>query len=59
MADAELAAILRTVFNELCVTVPATDTSTRTNVASALLAATKDGPLSLDDLREAGRVGLR
>lgn len=59
MPDAELAALLRIVFNELCLTVPAADTSTRTNVASALLAATKSGPLSVEDLKEAGRAGLR
>src|SRR3954452_15521797 len=59
MPDAELAALLRIVFNELCLTVPATDTSTRTNVASALLAAMKSGPLSVEDLKAAGRAGLR
>jgi hypothetical protein len=59
MPDVELTALLRIVFNELCLTVPVADTITRTNIASALLAATKSGPLSVEDLKEAGRAGLR
>lgn len=58
MPDSETAALLRTVLDELCVQLPAFDTSTRTNIASRLLEAVKKGRCSLDDLRQAGKEAL-
>jgi len=58
MPDTETAALLRTVLDELCAQLPSFDASTRTNVASRLLDAAKQGRCSLDDLREAGKQGL-
>jgi hypothetical protein len=58
MPDAETAALLRTVLNELCAGVPPFDACTRTNVASRLLEVARQGKPSIDDLREAGRVAL-
>lgn len=59
MPDAETAAMLRAVLDELCSHVPAADASTRTNVASHLLAIVQQGTPSLDDLRQAGMLALR
>lgn len=59
MPDAETAAVLRAVLEELCAEVAREDTTTRTGVASTLLAATRRGRLSVDELREAGRAALR
>jgi hypothetical protein len=58
MPDTETAALLRTVLEELCAQLPSFDASTRTNVASRLLDAAKQGKCSLDDLREVGREAL-
>ena len=58
MPDPETAALLRTVLDELCVQVPLFDAGTRTNVASRLLEATKQGSRSIDDLRAIGRQAL-
>ena len=59
MPDAKTAAVLRAVLEELCAEVAREDTVTRTGVASTLLAATRHGHLSVDELREAGRAALR
>ena len=58
MPDTELAAVLRAILNELCVSIPAKDNHTRADVAAALLAAAQDGPASIDELREAGKTAL-
>jgi hypothetical protein len=58
MPDLETAALLRTVLDELCAQVPMFDATTRTNVASSLLEAARQGTCSLDDLREVGKEAL-
>ncbi|WP_298257134.1 hypothetical protein [Bradyrhizobium sp.] len=59
MPDAETIAVLRAVLEELCAEVALEDTATRTGVASTLLAATRRGRQSVDELREAGKAALR
>ncbi len=59
MPDAETAAVLRAVLDELCAEVALEDTPTRTGVASTRLAATKCGRRSVDELREAGKAARR
>lgn len=58
MPHSETAALLRTVLEELCTELALVDTGTRTNVASRLLEAAKQGGCSIDDLREVGREAL-
>lgn len=59
MPDAETAALLRAVLDDLCSNVPATDASTRTNVASRLLATVQQGKSSIAELKHAGMLALR
>lgn len=59
MPDAETAALLRTVLDEVCASISPSDTSTRTNVASKLLETVRQGTPSVDDLRKIGRQVLR
>jgi hypothetical protein len=58
MLDAETAALLRAVLDEVCASISLSDTSTRTNVASKLLEAVKQGTPSADDLRRVGQQVL-
>ena len=58
MPDAETAALLRAVLDEVCASISLSDTSTRTNVASKLLETVKQGTSSVDDLRKVGRQVL-
>ncbi len=58
MPDAETAALLRAVLDEVCASISLSDTSTRTNVASKLLETVKQGASSVDDLRKIGRQVL-
>lgn len=55
MPDAETAALLRAVLDEVCASVSLQDTSTRTNVASKLLETVKQGTPSVEDLRRVGK----
>lgn len=59
MPDAETAAVLRAILEELCAEVAREDTETRADVASMLLAVTKRGRVSVDELKEAGKTALR
>jgi hypothetical protein len=59
MPDAETAALLRAVLDDLCSHVPASDGGTRTNVASRLLATIQQGKASIDELKHAGMLALR
>ena len=59
MPDAETAAVLRAVLDEVCADISPFDTVTRTNVASSLLEKTRQTQSSLDDLRQAGLNALR
>lgn len=58
MPNAETAVVLRAVLDELCANVPPLDARTRTNVATKLLEATRQGRSSVDDLKSAGRTAL-
>ena len=58
MIDSETAAVLRAVLDELCENVPPLETSTRTRVASKILAAATKGEWSINDLKQAGREAL-
>ena len=57
--DAQTSALLRAILDELCCDIPPFDASTRTNVASQLLATMQQGQSSIEDLKRAGRVVLR
>jgi hypothetical protein len=59
MPDAETAALLRAVLDELCASVTSTDNITRTHVASTLLATAQQGDISFDELKAAGAEALR
>jgi hypothetical protein len=59
MPNAETAAVLRAVLDEVCADISPLDTVTRTNVASSLLEETRQAQSSLDDLRQAARNALR
>jgi hypothetical protein len=59
MPDAQTAALLRAILDELCCDIPRFDASTRTNVASQLLASVQQGSSSIEDLKRAGKVALR
>lgn len=58
MPNAETAAVLRAVLDELCADISRYDASTRTNVASRLLETARQGKSSLDDLKRAGMQAL-
>jgi hypothetical protein len=58
MPDAETAAVLRAVLNEVCASISPSDTSTRTNVASKLLETVRHGTSSIDDLKKVGMQAL-
>jgi hypothetical protein len=59
MPDAETAALLRAVLDEVCAGISPSDTVTRTHVASSLLEKTGQANSSLDDLRQAAMNALR
>jgi hypothetical protein len=55
MSDAEIAALLRAVLDELCASVSPSNASTRMTVASTL----RETAEPRDDLKRAGREALR
>jgi hypothetical protein len=57
MFDKETTAMLRNVLDELCENKYGS--SIKTYVASKLLEAAAQGPATIDDLRDTGRVALR
>jgi hypothetical protein len=59
MPDAETAAVLRAVLDEVCVDLSPFDTVTRTHVACSLLEKTRQAHSSLDDLRQVANNALR
>ena len=59
MPDAQTTALLRAILDELCCDIPRFDSSTRTSVASQLLATVQQGKSSIEDLKRAGKVALR
>ena len=58
MPDAEMAALLRAVLDEVCADVPWSETATRERVAASLSEAARMGHCSTEDLRRAGRDAL-
>jgi hypothetical protein len=57
--DAETAALLRAMLDEVCAGISPFDSVTRTHVASSLLEKTRQPDSSLDDLRQAAITALR
>jgi hypothetical protein len=58
MPDAEMAALLRAVVNEVCADIPAWDTTTRERVAVKLRDLVRSGRSDVDELKQAGRDAL-
>jgi hypothetical protein len=59
MLDPETARMLRAILDELCASLPPSDVSTKTNVASKLLEAVSHGRSpSIDNLKAAGKEAL-
>lgn len=57
--DPNTARLLRSILDELCASIPPSDVSTKTNVASKLLEAVSDGRSpSIDNLKAAGKEAL-
>jgi hypothetical protein len=59
MPDAETAALLRALLDEVCAGVSPFDAATRTHVAASLLEKTQQEHSSLDDLRQTAVNALR
>ncbi|MET4797975.1 hypothetical protein [Bradyrhizobium sp. LB11.1] len=55
MPDAEMAALLRAVLDEVCADIAPSDTATRERVAARLSDLVRSGRCSVDELK---RVGL-
>jgi hypothetical protein len=58
MPDAELAALLQAVLDEVCADLAPTEAATRERVAAKLRDAVYKDGCSLEDLRRAGRDAL-
>lgn len=58
MPDAEMAALLRVVLDEVCAEIPPWDTAARERVAARLRAAARADSCSLEDLKRAARDAL-
>jgi hypothetical protein len=58
MSDAETAAMVRAVLDELCLGVSQHDSEVRNRIASKLIEAIQQGKPSIDDLRKVGRKVL-
>lgn len=56
MPDAEVAALLRVVLDQVCAEIPPWDTATRERVAARLRAAAREDRCSFEDLKRAGRM---
>ena len=59
MFDAVTTALLRSIFDEICVGVSLQETGVRTHVASKILEAATRGEKSADRLRQIGRDALK
>lgn len=59
MFDAETAALLRAVHEEVCVNLPQYETRTRTHVASKILEAASNGERRIADLKKTGTDALK
>jgi hypothetical protein len=58
MPDAEMAALLRAVLDEVCADISWSETTTRERVAARLSEAARMGHSSAEDLRRVGRDAL-
>lgn len=58
MPDAQIAALLRAVLDDVCAELPPWDTATRERVAAKLRDLVRSGHASIDDLKRAGRDAL-
>ncbi|MDN5004432.1 hypothetical protein ACFQZO_26660 [Bradyrhizobium sp. GCM10027634] len=58
MPDAEMAALLQAVLDEVCADLAPFDTATRERVAARLSNRIRSGRCSVDDLKQAGRDAL-
>lgn len=58
MLDADKAALLRAVLDEVCADIPPSETATRQRAASRILEAARSGHWSVEDLKQAGRAAL-
>jgi len=58
MPDAEMAALLRAVLDEVCVDLAPSELAMRERVAARLIDLVRSGQCSVDDLRRAGRDAL-
>ena len=58
MPDAEMAALLRAVLDEVCVDLAPSEMATRERIAARLSDLVRSGQCSVDDLRRAGRDAL-
>lgn len=58
MIDTATKALLRTVLDEVCESVPRYEIGARTYVASKLLETASSGDISADRLKQAGRNAL-
>jgi DNA-binding transcriptional ArsR family regulator len=58
MPDAEMAALLRAVLDEVCSDLAPSEMATRERVVARLSDLVRSGQCSVDDLRRAGRDAL-
>ncbi|KRP84841.1 hypothetical protein AOQ73_40740 [Bradyrhizobium pachyrhizi] len=58
MFDAQTAALLRAVLDDVCQTVSRYETGTRTHVAAKILEAARQGQTTPDSLMRVGRKAL-
>nr|WP_249803246.1 hypothetical protein [Bradyrhizobium sp. 35] len=57
--DATTTALLRAVLEQVCESLPCSETGTRAHVASKILDAAKTGEITADRLRQVGMEALR
>ena len=58
MSDADAAALLRAMLDEICAGLPLSETATRERVAARLRKIVREDCRSLEDLRRVGRNAL-
>ncbi|WP_247285497.1 MULTISPECIES: hypothetical protein [unclassified Bradyrhizobium] len=59
MLDATTTALLRAVLEEVCDSLPRSETGTRAHVASKILEAANRGEITVNRLRQVGMEALR
>lgn len=58
MFDAQTAALLRAILDDVCQTVSPSETGTRTHVAAKIFEAARQGETTPDSLMQVGRKAL-